>query len=199
MRPYRLVEEAPDDEDGQPRVVSISAGSRSRASSFGLTGRPQPWTARDVPLPSPPPRPAESATYASRPDGMSPTQKWLIGGVLVVCVGILLGIVMVRIWDTASRTVAALPPEGALPVARSVLGGGTTPPAPAPPSAPAPVPGTGPVTTEIQVLQPNYTVAPGDTLGSIARRYGTSVDALASINNLENRNSLSIGQKLIIP
>jgi LysM repeat protein len=65
-----------------------------------------------------------------------------------------------------------------------------------PAAAPA---GTPAVTTEIRVLQPNYTVAPGDTLGSIARRNGTSVDALASINNLENRNSLRIGQKLIIP
>ncbi len=49
------------------------------------------------------------------------------------------------------------------------------------------------------MLQPNYTVAPGDTLGIIARKNGTSVEALASINNLENRNSLGVGQKLIIP
>jgi LysM repeat protein len=42
-------------------------------------------------------------------------------------------------------------------------------------------------------------VAPGESLGVIARRHGTSVEALASINNLENRNSLGVGQKLIIP
>jgi LysM repeat protein len=91
-----------------------------------------------------------------------------------------------------------LPPEGSAQAPRQVA-----PPAPAPASEPAgpteqPA-AAGAVTTEIRVLQPNYTVAPGDSLGIIARKHGTSVDALASINNLENRNSLSVGQKLIIP
>ena len=43
-----------------------------------------------------------------------------------------------------------------------------------------------------------YEVLPGDTLYSIARRYGTKVDAIKSFNNLEN-NTLSIGQVLQIP
>ncbi|MBA2450583.1 MAG: LysM peptidoglycan-binding domain-containing protein [Chloroflexi bacterium] len=54
------------------------------------------------------------------------------------------------------------------------------------------------MTTEIRILQPNYSVAPGDTLASIARRHGTTIEALAAINNLENRNALSVGQRLII-
>ena len=135
----------------------------------------------------------------SHGSGLTPIQKWMIGGFLVICAGMVLGVVMVRVWDTASRTVAALPPEGSAAAVRSGASQSAAPqaaPTPAPPTAP---PGTGPITTEIQILQPNYTVAPGDTLGSIARRHGTSVDALASMNNLENRNSLSVGQKLIIP
>ena len=43
-----------------------------------------------------------------------------------------------------------------------------------------------------------YIVQPGDTLYSIARRYGISVDNLKSYNNLTS-NSLSIGEQLYIP
>ncbi len=199
MRPYRLAEETLDHDDEHPRVVPISAGSRPRPTAGGLTGRPQPWTARDVPLPTAPARATEPDAATTVAGGLSPMQKWMIGTFLVVCAGMIIGMVMVRVWDTASRTVAALPPEGSQPAARVVgsqpVGGGSS-------SSPSPAsaqPGTGPITTEIQTIQPNYTVAPGDTLGNIARKHGTSVDALASINNLENRNSLSVGQKLIIP
>lgn len=43
-----------------------------------------------------------------------------------------------------------------------------------------------------------YTVQPGDTLWLIARRYGTTVDAIKSLNGLTS-NELSIGQVLRIP
>ena len=43
-----------------------------------------------------------------------------------------------------------------------------------------------------------YTVVAGDNLYQIARRFGTTVAAIMSRNNLTN-NMLSIGQKLIIP
>ena len=43
-----------------------------------------------------------------------------------------------------------------------------------------------------------YTVVSGDTLYSIARRFNTTVDELKQLNNLTN-NTLSIGQKLLIP
>ncbi len=45
---------------------------------------------------------------------------------------------------------------------------------------------------------PTYQVKSGDTLWSIAKTYGTSVDEIKRINNLIN-NSLSIGQTLILP
>lgn len=45
--------------------------------------------------------------------------------------------------------------------------------------------------------QNTYTVQPGDTLYSIAQRFGLTVDKLKSINNLTS-NSLSVGQVLFI-
>ncbi len=43
-----------------------------------------------------------------------------------------------------------------------------------------------------------YTVAPGDTLGAIARKFGITVQELKQANNLTT-DFLSVGQKLIIP
>ncbi|WP_423188818.1 LysM peptidoglycan-binding domain-containing protein [Alkalibacterium sp. f15] len=43
-----------------------------------------------------------------------------------------------------------------------------------------------------------YVVKSGDTLGSIAQRYQTTVNKLASLNNITNVNRLSVGQVLAI-
>lgn len=43
-----------------------------------------------------------------------------------------------------------------------------------------------------------YTVKKGDSLYSIAREYGTTVDALKKLNNITS-NALSTGQKLLLP
>jgi cell wall-associated NlpC family hydrolase len=44
-----------------------------------------------------------------------------------------------------------------------------------------------------------YVVRSGDTLWSIARRHGVSVERLASANRLANPDALQLGQQLIIP
>jgi cell wall-associated NlpC family hydrolase len=44
-----------------------------------------------------------------------------------------------------------------------------------------------------------HLVQPGDTLWSIARRHGVSVDALVSANRLANPDALRLGQQIIIP
>ncbi|MCW5880499.1 MAG: LysM peptidoglycan-binding domain-containing protein [Anaerolineae bacterium] len=41
-----------------------------------------------------------------------------------------------------------------------------------------------------------YVVQPGDTLSGIAERYQTTPDAIARLNNLEDRDILQPGQKL---
>ena len=47
-------------------------------------------------------------------------------------------------------------------------------------------------------LASSYTVNPGDTLYSIAKKFETTVPKLKEANNLES-NMLSVGQKLVIP
>ena len=44
-----------------------------------------------------------------------------------------------------------------------------------------------------------HTIAPGETLFSIATRYGTSADALAAANGLSNPNQIYVGQVLFLP
>lgn len=43
-----------------------------------------------------------------------------------------------------------------------------------------------------------YTIKPGDTLSSIAAKYGTTVNALASLNGIKNPNLIYAGQKIRI-
>lgn len=44
-----------------------------------------------------------------------------------------------------------------------------------------------------------YTVQYGDTLGRIAQRFNTSVQAIAQANNIVNPNYIYVGQQLVIP
>lgn len=44
-----------------------------------------------------------------------------------------------------------------------------------------------------------YTVQPGDTLYSIARRFGTTATAIANANGIANINYIRVGQRLYIP
>jgi putative chitinase len=62
----------------------------------------------------------------------------------------------------------------------TIPGGSTTPPPP-PPSG------------QVHIVQR------GETLYSIARRYGTTHWAIAMANNLANPNVIYVGQRLVIP
>jgi LysM repeat protein len=61
-----------------------------------------------------------------------------------------------------------------------------------------------PTSTAVSTLVPpgtliNYTVMPGDTLGAIAIRYNSTVEAIVTENKLANANDISAGQILKIP
>lgn len=43
-----------------------------------------------------------------------------------------------------------------------------------------------------------HTVVKGDTLWDLARKYGTTVDKLVELNDIENPNFIVVGQKLIV-
>jgi LysM repeat protein len=55
------------------------------------------------------------------------------------------------------------------------------------------------IVASTKVIEPNYTVASGDTLGQIATRFSTTVDRIQALNNLPDPRALRIGTKLIIP
>jgi len=82
-------------------------------------------------------------------------------------------------------------------------------------AAPAPVEGLpqptvqtrddiGPTATETPVAvaaQPvaTYVVKSGDSLSSVAYRFGVSLDALMSANGIDNANYITVGQSLLVP
>jgi len=45
----------------------------------------------------------------------------------------------------------------------------------------------------------SYTVRPGDTLAAIARRFGTTIEAIAAANHILNPNLIYVNQTLTIP
>lgn len=48
-------------------------------------------------------------------------------------------------------------------------------------------------------LRGTYKVKSGDTLSKLAKTYGVSVDDLAHLNHIQNKNSISVGQILKVP
>lgn len=44
-----------------------------------------------------------------------------------------------------------------------------------------------------------YTVVKGDTLAAIAKRFGSSVSAIATASGVTDPNKISVGQNLLIP
>jgi putative chitinase len=44
-----------------------------------------------------------------------------------------------------------------------------------------------------------YVVQVGDVLGTIAKKFGTTVEAIAEANGITDQNLIRIGQELVIP
>lgn len=101
----------------------------------------------------------------------------------------------------AARGTVAAPSTGITQVAPPTTSGGTgvtaaTPSAPQPQTVVvSPVPSAATATGQTFT----YTVVAGDTLLSIATRFGTTPEAIAQLNSLADPNALTLGQKLQIP
>jgi len=82
-------------------------------------------------------------------------------------------------------------------------------PRPTPSPSPSPSPTLAPTATPSPTVVPTpaptpppprtYTVVEGDTLAEIAQRFGTTVEALQTANDIEDPNEIIIGQVLVIP
>ncbi|HLH21382.1 MAG TPA: LysM domain-containing protein [Chloroflexota bacterium] len=127
---------------------------------------------------------------------------WPLGLLLGIALIIAAGVLWQQVPTSPASQPTASAPTGAAPAQPPVA----SPPDPesrraalAPPPAPEPVPGPGGLAVSIRPVESNYTVVAGDTLERIAQRFGTTVDALVGMNNLGDRNTLRVGQQLIIP
>ena len=72
-------------------------------------------------------------------------------------------------------------------------------PVPAPPPAPARSFTPSPSPQPLPAGATMYTIQPGDTLYRISRKYGVSVDAIITTNNIANPSRVKPGQVLAIP
>lgn len=97
----------------------------------------------------------------------------------------------------SASPAAILPPASPTPAPSLVP---SVTPTEVPSEAPTLAPTVAPTVAPTAAHQ-TYTVKSGDTLERIARRFGTTVDAIAQLNNIarEDYGRLSIGQKLLIP
>ena len=87
----------------------------------------------------------------------------------------------------------------ASPAASTAPSSGSSTSAPETAAPPSSGPTSAPVTPRPVASFRTYRVRSGDTLSGIANRFGTTVSAIVALNNLQDRDSLSVGQVLRIP
>lgn len=103
---------------------------------------------------------------------------------LSIVVNVLVTLAVLWIWDrNRPRIVVEAPPPAATAPANATIAGLVR----------SATPTAGRPTATV------HTVVPGDTLGTIAVRYGVSLEDLMAANNLVDPNILSVGQTLMIP
>ena len=93
-----------------------------------------------------------------------------------------------------SNTVVTLAPPPPVTPATGVVQQEPAPPPEPPPATPATT------TTTRNIGDPLiYTINPGDTLFSISKQFGVSLDDLVALNNIENPDNIRAGDELFIP
>jgi len=138
---------------------------------------------------------------------------FILGVNAIISLIISLLVVIIAGPNVPSRPTTARVPEAAVqetkPSPMVDSGGETSQTQPSvlePPSTPASgdgstaAPGSGEAPPEETSVEPtNYTVQPGDTLGSVATRFDVSLDDLMQANGITNPDYVQVGQELLIP
>lgn len=104
----------------------------------------------------------------------------IINAVLALVISLTVVLVFERYRNSAVEPVSAIAQE-VTPAGTPVEAGAT----PAPGATPEPV--------------ATYVVKSGDSLGSVAFRFGVTLDSLMAANGLDNANYIVVGQALVIP
>jgi LysM repeat protein len=105
----------------------------------------------------------------------------------------------------ADPAPAAAPAPAAPPAAEAVETVVAEPPAPAPAPAPPAKPAAAPEKPASPAAKPaaaggtTHTVARGDTLTRLAKKYGVSAQAIMEANAMKNADQLQLGKTLTIP
>jgi LysM repeat protein len=113
------------------------------------------------------------------------------------------GTEIVAVTETAEITVGTGGPTATPTSTATPTPTPTGTPATATPTPTGTPPTATPTPTPTATLEPGqtviYVVRSGDTLYSIARRFGTTVQAIAQLNNITNPSRIYAGQQLLIP
>ena len=165
---------------------STSAGALAEAN--GITNIDRIEVGQQLVIP-PGAAPVAAVVPASAPREEPQTVQLSSGGEHVVQPGETLG-TLARRWNTSVSAIAeanGITNPNVIRVGQvlRIPGGAAAPAA----SAPAAAPTAG----------GSYVVQPGDTLGTLARRWNTSVSAITARNGIANPNLIRVGQRLAIP
>ena len=168
------------DSNGNPISATATGGNVTVGGGVQPTGQP---TGQPTAQPTGQPTAVPTAVPTETPGGGTPPPS---GGscTYTVVAGDTLSSIALRYNTTVAALVAAngLSDPNAIRVGQTLIIPNCSGPVQPPPSG-------GCIT---------YVVRPGDTLSSIARRYGTSAAAIAQANNLSNPNLIRVGQRLIV-
>jgi nucleoid-associated protein YgaU len=104
-------------------------------------------------------------------------------------------------WALKQLTGGAVPTPSA---AAGALASAAPSAQPTVPPTPVPSAAASPEATPLSSPQPSarpafYIVQRGDSLGSIANRFGTTVQRLMDLNHISNPNRINVGQKILLP
>jgi LysM domain len=192
-------------EDSRSARRSDESHNRERERLIPFPARPTSETesrARQVRRHRPEPRDGERSTTPRRPRRRRHSTPWLqrhalsLAALSFLAALLGLGFGVVQMLSRPEPTAALLPisstEQSTVLVAASV----------GPPVALS-LSTALPVAREIQasarLIEANYTVQAGDTLGRIASQYNTTVERIQAFNNITDARALRIGARLVIP